>query len=103
MRLTQRSAGLYISERAMGFEPTTSSLGSWHSTTELRPQNQSFALKDLRLSAANLVHPFVHSETATGNHRKHLSRPEQAQTRWPSRRPGGPRVVARHNGAREVR
>ena len=22
----------------MGFEPTTSSLGSWHSTTELRPQ-----------------------------------------------------------------
>ncbi len=25
-------------ERAMGFEPTTSSLGSWHSTTELRPQ-----------------------------------------------------------------
>ncbi len=25
-------------ERAIGFEPTTSSLGSWHSTTELRPQ-----------------------------------------------------------------
>ena len=25
-------------KRAMGFEPTTSSLGSWHSTTELRPQ-----------------------------------------------------------------
>src|SRR4051794_18570476 len=25
-------------ERAMGFEPTTSSLGSWHSTTELRPR-----------------------------------------------------------------
>jgi hypothetical protein len=25
-------------ERAMGFEPTTSSLGSWHSTAELRPQ-----------------------------------------------------------------
>jgi hypothetical protein len=24
-------------ERAMGLEPTTSSLGSWHSTTELRP------------------------------------------------------------------
>ena len=24
-------------QRAMGFEPTTSSLGSWHSTTELRP------------------------------------------------------------------
>ncbi len=25
-------------KRAMGFEPTTSSLGSWHSTAELRPQ-----------------------------------------------------------------
>ena len=24
-------------ERAMGFEPTTPSLGSWYSTTELRP------------------------------------------------------------------
>jgi hypothetical protein len=24
-------------ERAMGLEPTTSSLGSWHSTIELRP------------------------------------------------------------------
>ena len=27
----------FHSKRAMGFEPTTSSLGSWHSTTELRP------------------------------------------------------------------
>src|SRR6266568_4915390 len=26
------------SERATGFEPTTSSLGSWHSTPELRPR-----------------------------------------------------------------
>jgi len=26
-----------VTQRAMGFEPTTSSLGSWHSTTELRP------------------------------------------------------------------
>src|SRR5438105_14421192 len=26
-------------ERATGFEPVTSSLGSWHSTPELRPQN----------------------------------------------------------------
>ncbi len=25
-------------QRASGFEPPTSSLGSWHSTTELRPQ-----------------------------------------------------------------
>src|SRR5439155_12156875 len=27
-----------VSERATGFEPVTSSLGSWHSTPELRPQ-----------------------------------------------------------------
>src|SRR5438552_16814473 len=27
------------SERATGFEPVTSSLGSWHSTPELRPQS----------------------------------------------------------------
>ena len=27
----------HVEQRAMGFEPTTSSLGSWHSTTELRP------------------------------------------------------------------
>ncbi len=27
-----------LGKRAIGFEPTTSSLGSWHSTTELRPQ-----------------------------------------------------------------
>src|SRR5262249_36484853 len=33
------SAYRLASERAMGFEPTTSSLGSWHSTTELRPQS----------------------------------------------------------------
>jgi hypothetical protein len=27
-------------ERAVGVEPTTSSLGSWHSTTELRPRSR---------------------------------------------------------------
>ncbi len=32
-------------KRAMGFEPTTSSLGSWHSTAELRPQKN--AIKSL--------------------------------------------------------
>ena len=30
--------GTHLEERAMGFEPTTSSLGSWHSTPELRPR-----------------------------------------------------------------
>ena len=33
-----RSAEPSYQQRAMGFEPTTSSLGSWHSTTELRPR-----------------------------------------------------------------
>src|SRR5436190_23225421 len=33
-----RSAKDFRSKRAMGFEPTTSSLGSWHSTAELRPR-----------------------------------------------------------------
>lgn len=28
---------LLVIKRAIGLEPTTSSLGSWHSTTELRP------------------------------------------------------------------
>jgi hypothetical protein len=31
----------------MGFEPTTSSLGSWHSTTELRPQTHLRSLSSL--------------------------------------------------------
>ena len=31
-----------VLERAMGIEPTTYSLGSCRSTTELRPQNLSF-------------------------------------------------------------
>ena len=30
---------LLILERETGFEPATSSLGSWHSTTELLPLN----------------------------------------------------------------
>ena len=33
----QRGPSVSLMERAMGLEPTTSSLGSWHSTTELRP------------------------------------------------------------------
>ena len=36
LRLTSFAQG----KRAIGFEPTTSSLGSWHSTTELRPRGR---------------------------------------------------------------
>ena len=32
-------------EREMGFEPTTSSLGSWHSTTELHPHRGGSGLE----------------------------------------------------------
>src|SRR5262245_6517242 len=43
-----------LKERATGFEPVTSSLGSWHSTPELRPQNwaecaRTFRPRQLRL------------------------------------------------------
>ena len=44
-----RSAQPLYQQRAKGFEPSTSSLGSWHSTTELRPQNDHF----LRIALLN--------------------------------------------------
>ena len=37
-KVVRRQRVLLILEREMGLEPTTSSLGSWHSTAELRPQ-----------------------------------------------------------------
>ena len=50
-------------KRAMGFEPTTSSLGSWHSTAELRPQKN--AIKRLIFDTfqnknLNICHHFCH-------------------------------------------
>src|ERR1051325_7781237 len=33
-----------LAERATGLEPATSSLGSWHSTTELRPHSHNIQL-----------------------------------------------------------
>src|SRR5690348_9138556 len=45
------SAYRFASERARGFEPLTSSLGSWHSTTELRPQ----VVVPLGLTSSRLV------------------------------------------------
>jgi hypothetical protein len=35
---------LLILERETGFEPATSSLGSWHSTTELLPRSVKSAI-----------------------------------------------------------
>src|SRR5213594_496587 len=37
-------------ERATGFEPATSSLGSWHSTPELRPRGYSVITYTVRLA-----------------------------------------------------
>jgi hypothetical protein len=34
-------------ERETGFEPATSSLGSWHSTTELLPPENSFQVSQI--------------------------------------------------------
>src|SRR6185503_11801247 len=51
--LTSDRPVTYSSKRAMGFEPTTSSLGSWHSTTELRPRTDRSILAPLpRLASA---------------------------------------------------
>src|SRR5438876_1559527 len=38
-------------ERATGFEPATSSLGSWHSTPELRPRGYHLQLSNVLLHA----------------------------------------------------
>ena len=41
---------ILTSERATGFEPATSSLGSWHSTPELRPRGYSVITYTVRLA-----------------------------------------------------
>ena len=40
----------------MGFEPTTPSLGSWYSTTELRPHSSLVENKDKELYLSKLYH-----------------------------------------------
>jgi hypothetical protein len=40
----------------MGFEPTTPSLGSWYSTTELRPRSSLVENKDKELYLSKLYH-----------------------------------------------
>src|SRR5262245_66637121 len=41
-RCSPAPAGAELLERPTGFEPATSSLGSWHSATELRPPGDSY-------------------------------------------------------------
>jgi hypothetical protein len=47
---------LLILERETGFEPATSSLGSWHSTTELLPPGviQNFRYPNITASSARV-------------------------------------------------
>ena len=40
-----------LRKRASGFEPPTSSLGSWHSTTELRPHDPSRSSESLAVTS----------------------------------------------------
>jgi hypothetical protein len=40
-RQAREGSKMIVPERATGFEPATSSLGSWHSTTELRPHHST--------------------------------------------------------------
>ena len=48
LNVVQKSAGFWGAakllkmERETGLEPATSSLGSWHSTTELLPQSKQY-------------------------------------------------------------
>ena len=56
-------------ERARGFEPLTSSLGSWHSTTELRPQ-----VLVLQGFASSLLVAFSLVATESGRRHNSLAR-----------------------------
>ncbi len=63
-------AKLLILERETGLEPATSSLGSWHSTTELLPLALLFfylpVFKGLRPLYRITVHPTTNSPYHTG-------------------------------------
>jgi hypothetical protein len=50
-----------LKKRATGFEPATSSLGSWHSTTELRPQIFPYLMRRLLLYKLRLQCAFISS------------------------------------------
>jgi hypothetical protein len=50
-------------ERETGFEPATSSLGSWHSTTELLPQpfvfnaSEHYFIRDQQMNSIIILSP----------------------------------------------
>jgi hypothetical protein len=63
-------ANLLILERETGLEPATSSLGSWHSTTELLPlesvfnylaESKDFKPIDATVYSVYAVHPLPHA------------------------------------------
>ncbi len=77
-------ASTSIKKRAIGFEPTTSSLGSWHSTTELRPQADFTPLSRV---TANRQDRFDPSRYALSRFRSVSSRRNREETaRFLSRR-----------------
>ena len=53
-------------ERAMGFEPTTTCLGSKDSTTELRPLTRLHPTLELHDKSRKLLHFFAHQSTGGG-------------------------------------
>src|SRR3989337_1757271 len=58
------SGGDGARKRAMGFEPTTSSLGSWHSTTELRPQDCADVISARTWGQADALRAWLHQWAA---------------------------------------
>src|SRR5437667_12792020 len=56
----------FIPERATGFEPVTSSLGSWHSTPELRPQSGRNVFSHPTRCQRGIVPAAVHRDQRVG-------------------------------------
>ena len=52
-----------LRERAKGFEPSTSSLGSWHSTAELRPRTFKKNITMIYFTLLSLGTQSIHAHT----------------------------------------
>ena len=75
-RCSQNEPSLSL-ERAMGIEPTTSSLGSLRSTTELRPHFQVLTLRTLFTFSTDLARVLARIFAALINHMKSPTRKHQ--------------------------
>ena len=63
----------------MGFEPTTSSLGSWHSTTELRPHGYLTPLSRVTASRQDRFDTSRYAVSPFGSVSIHPNREETAR------------------------